>query len=91
MIARERLKEAKRIVVKVGTSSLTHSTGRLSYENIERLVRQIAVLQNAGKEMILVTSGAMAAGLGRMNLRETGRSPRSCPRSRLWLRWGRGC
>ena len=50
MTARERLQEAQRIVVKVGTSSLTHSTGRLSYENIERLVRQIADLQNAGKE-----------------------------------------
>ena len=87
MIARERLKEAKRIVVKVGTSSLTHATGRLSYENIERLVRQIADLQNAGKEMILVTSGAMAAGLGRMNLRE---KPSELPKKQALAAVGQG-
>ena len=87
MIARERLKEAKRIVVKVGTSSLTHSTGRLSYENIERLVRQISDLQNAGKEMILVTSGAMAAGLGRMNLRE---KPSELPKKQALAAVGQG-
>ena len=87
MIARERLKEAKRIVVKVGTSSLTHSTGRLSYENIERLVRQIADLQNAGKEMILVTSGAMAAGLGRMNLKE---KPSELPKKQALAAVGQG-
>jgi glutamate 5-kinase len=87
MTARERLKEAKRIVVKVGTSSLTHATGRLSYENIERLVRQIADLQNAGKEMILVTSGAMAAGLGRMNLTE---KPAELPRKQALAAVGQG-
>ena len=87
MIARERLKEAKRIVVKVGTSSLTHSTGRLSYENIERLVRQIADLQNAGKEMVLVTSGAMAAGLGRMNLME---KPTELPKKQALAAVGQG-
>ncbi|MBO6291509.1 MAG: glutamate 5-kinase [Selenomonas sp.] len=87
MTARERLKEAKRIVVKVGTSSLTHATGRLSYENIERLVRQIADLQNAGKEMILVTSGAMAAGLGRMNMTE---KPAELPRKQALAAVGQG-
>lgn len=87
MIARERLKEAKRIVVKVGTSSLTHSTGRLSYENIECLVRQIADLQNAGKEMVLVTSGAMAAGLGRMNLME---KPTELPKKQALAAVGQG-
>ena len=87
MTARERLQEAKRIVVKVGTSSLTHSTGRLSYENIERLVRQIADLQNAGKEMILVTSGAMAAGLGRMNLME---KPTELPKKQALAAVGQG-
>lgn len=87
MIARERLKEAKRIVVKVGTSSLTHATGRLSYENIEGLVRQIADLQNAGKEMVLVTSGAMAAGLGRMNLLE---KPSELPKKQALAAVGQG-
>lgn len=87
MTARDRLKEAKRIVVKVGTSSLTHATGRLSYENIERLVRQIADLQNAGKEMVLVTSGAMAAGLGRMNLAE---KPAELPKKQALAAVGQG-
>ena len=70
MQARERLKEAKRIVVKVGTSTLTHPTGRLDLGRIEGLVRELADLKNAGKEILLVSSGAIAAGLGRLGLAE---------------------
>ena len=51
--ARERLREAKRIVVKVGTSTLTHETGKLNLHRIDLLLREIADLKNQGKEMIL--------------------------------------
>ena len=60
---REELRQAKRVIVKVGTSSLTHANGRINIDKMEILVRQICNLANAGKEMILVSSGATAAGL----------------------------
>ena len=56
---REELRQAKRVIVKVGTSSLTHANGRINIDKIEVLVRQICNLANAGKEMILVSSGAL--------------------------------
>lgn len=58
-----RMKSVKRIVVKVGTSTLTHDTGLINYEMIEKLVRQLANLKNNGYEVILVSSGAVGAGL----------------------------
>ncbi|RJQ26475.1 MAG: glutamate 5-kinase, partial [Peptococcaceae bacterium] len=59
----------KRIVVKIGSSSLTHPTGELNLTQIETLVNQLAGLINEqGKEVLLVTSGAIGAGLGRLNL-----------------------
>ena len=66
--ARQRLQAAKRIVVKVGSSSLTHSTGKLNFSGVELLVRQLADLKNSGKEVFLVSSGAVAAGMGKLNL-----------------------
>ena len=60
---REELRQAKRVIVKVGTSSLTHANGRINIDKMEVLVRQICNLANAGKEMILVSSGTTAAGL----------------------------
>lgn len=68
--ARARLTEKKRIVVKVGSSTLTHPTGKLNYYRIERLVRDLADLANQGKEVILVTSGAVSAGMGPLGLTE---------------------
>lgn len=65
---RERLKNARRIVVKVGTSSLTYANGKLHIRRIELLARQLADLQNSGREMILVSSGAVGAGLGKLGL-----------------------
>ncbi|MDD2568122.1 MAG: glutamate 5-kinase [Clostridia bacterium] len=67
---RELLCKADKIVVKVGTSSLTHKTGKLNINGMEKLVRQLADLYNAGKSVILVTSGAVGAGMGRLNLTE---------------------
>ena len=63
------LKDARRIVVKVGTSTLTHGeTGKLNLARMERLIRELADLMNQGKEVILVSSGAIAAGLGHLGL-----------------------
>ncbi len=64
------LKKAKRIVIKVGTSTLAHSTGKLNLNQMEHLVRQIADLQNQNREVVLVTSGAVGVGLGRLGLTE---------------------
>lgn len=59
----ERIKDKKRIVIKVGSSTLTHkNTGNLNYSILEKLVRAISNLKNAGKEVILVSSGAVAVG-----------------------------
>ncbi len=65
---RAKIAQAKRVVVKVGTSTITYSNGKINYEKIEKLARIMTDLQNQGKEMILVSSGAGAAGVGRMGL-----------------------
>ena len=60
----------KRIVIKVGTSTLTHKTGRLNIRRMERLVKTLADIQNSGREIILVSSGAIGLGMSKMGLRE---------------------
>lgn len=62
------LKEKKRVVVKVGTSTLTHRTGRLNIRRVEGLVKNLADLQNAGHEIILVSSGAIGLGMSKIGL-----------------------
>lgn len=63
MFDREKLKEKKRIVVKIGTSSITHpETGALNLTKLEVLVRELCDLKNMGKDVILVSSGAIAVG-----------------------------
>ncbi len=57
-----------RIVVKVGTRLLTHSTGKLNLGYMEKLVRQLSDLRNRGHEVILATSGSVGAGRGRLNI-----------------------
>lgn len=60
---REALKDKKRIVIKIGSSSLHHpQTGGLDYIKLEKLVRELCDLRNQGKDVILVTSGAIAVG-----------------------------
>lgn len=60
---RENLKDKKRIVVKIGSSSLQHTaTGDLDYGKMDIFVRELCNLKNQGKEVVLVTSGAVAAG-----------------------------
>lgn len=60
----------KRIVVKVGTSTLCHGGRGLNFRNIENLCRALTDLKNEGNEMILVSSGAIGAGVGKLNLSE---------------------
>lgn len=57
-----------RVVVKVGTSTLAHPTGRLNIRRVEELVKVLSDLKNAGHEMILVSSGAIGMGVGKLNL-----------------------
>ena len=57
-----------KIVVKVGTSTLAHATGRLNIRRVEELVKVLADLKNAGHRIILVTSGAIGMGVGKLNL-----------------------
>ena len=57
-----------RIVVKVGTSTMAHATGRLNIRHVEELVKVLSDLKNAGHEMILVSSGAIGMGVGKLNL-----------------------
>lgn len=63
-------KDKKRVVVKVGTSTLTHKTGRLNIRRVEALVKTLADLQNAGKQIILVTSGAIGLGVAKLGMTE---------------------
>ncbi len=62
------MSKKKRIVVKVGTSTLTHGTGRLNIRRVEILVKTLADLQNAGHEIILVSSGAIGLGMAKLGL-----------------------
>ena len=57
-----------RIVVKVGTSTLTYATGRLNIRHVETLCKVLSDMKNAGNEVILVSSGAIGMGVGKLNL-----------------------
>lgn len=85
--ARNEVKMAKRVVVKVGTSTLTYENGRLNLDRIEKLVRQIADLANEGREMILVSSGAVGAGIAEIGLAER---PKTIPEKQACAAVGQG-
>ena len=71
MSAREEVRNRKRIVIKIGSSSLMHKdTGRLNLRKIEQLVRTLVDLKNSGKDVILVSSGAIAVGRIAIGLHE---------------------
>ena len=59
-----------RVVVKVGTSTLTHSSGHLNIRHIETFCKVLSDLKNAGHEVILVSSGAIGMGVGKLSLKE---------------------
>jgi len=63
-----RFVEAKRIVVKVGSSTLTHPSGGINLRRMDELVKVLADIKNSGRELILVSSGAVAAGVGKLGL-----------------------
>ncbi|NLT94430.1 MAG: glutamate 5-kinase [Clostridia bacterium] len=91
MVERDSFKEliikARRIVIKVGTSTLTHSTGKLNLALIEKLVRQLTDLSHQGKEVLLVTSGAVGAGMGKLGLKE---KPKTIPEKQAAAAVGQG-
>ncbi|MGI6546736.1 MAG: glutamate 5-kinase [Fastidiosipilaceae bacterium] len=70
MLDRAGLTAAKRIVVKVGTSSITYENGRMNLGNIERLCRAISDQMNQGREIVLVSSGAIAVGMSKLHMTE---------------------
>ena len=62
------VENAKRIVFKVGTSTLTHANGKLNLRRVEELCAVLSDLKNMGKDIVLVTSGAIAAGVAKLGL-----------------------
>ena len=61
-------KEINRIVVKVGTSTLTYDTGKINIRRMSALARVLSDLKNSGREVALVTSGAIGVGVGKLGL-----------------------
>lgn len=84
---KELISSAKKIVVKIGTSSLTHETGNLDLEMIEKICRQLANLHFSGKDVLLVSSGAVGAGLGKLGYKER---PKSIPEKQAAAAVGQG-
>ena len=69
---REKLKTKKRIVVKIGSSSITHKeTGGADLIRLEKLVRELTDLHNGGRDVVLVSSGAISVGLTAAHIRDT--------------------
>ncbi|GAA0178181.1 glutamate 5-kinase [Clostridium sediminicola] len=81
------LSNVKRIVIKIGSSTLTYPTGLLNFSRIEKLVRQIADINNRGIEVILVSSGAVAAGIGKLGLKSR---PKTIPEKQAAAAVGQG-
>ena len=84
---KELISSAKRIVVKIGTSSLTHETGNLDLEMIEKICRQLANIHFSGKEVLLVSSGAVGAGLSKLGYLER---PKTIPEKQAAAAVGQG-
>ena len=81
------MKDVRRIVVKVGTSTLTYDTGLLNLGRIDKLVKQLSDLQNSGHEIVLVTSGAIGAGMGKLRLSQR---PKTLPEKQAAAAVGQG-
>jgi glutamate 5-kinase len=84
---REGLRDARTVVVKVGTRILTHGTGKLNFRMMEKVVRELADLKNQGKNVIFVSSGAVGAGMGRLGLEKR---PGSTPEKQAVAAVGQG-
>lgn len=84
---RERLKDKKRIVIKIGSSSLIHAeTGRLDFRKLEILARELSDLHNQGKDVVLVSSGAIAVGAAALGMKG---KPAELEKSRPVQLWDR--
>lgn len=64
------LNKSKKIVIKVGTSTLTYDTGFINLRRVEKLARTISDLRHRGKDVILVSSGAVGVGMGKLGIKE---------------------
>jgi len=64
------IKDSKKIVIKVGTSTLTYDTGFINLRRVEKLARTISDLRHRGKDVILVSSGAVGVGMGKLGIKE---------------------
>lgn len=62
--------KSRRVVVKVGSSTLTHESGLLNIRRVEQLVKVLADIKNSGRQIVLVSSGAQAVGVGKLGLHE---------------------
>ena len=71
---REQMKRCNRIVIKVGTSTLTYDNGNINLTRIEKLTRVLSDLMNSGKEVVLVSSGAVGVGVNKIILKEKPKS-----------------
>jgi len=78
---------ASRLVVKVGSTTISYPNGKLDIGHMEQLVRELADLQNSGKEVVLVTSGAQGAGIGKLGL---SCKPRTIPEKQALAAIGQG-
>lgn len=87
MNKRKKLAIARRIVIKVGTSTLTYANGKLNLGRIEQLVREMADLRNRDLEVILVSSGAIGVGANRMGLKKI---PKTIPEKQALAAVGQG-
>lgn len=81
------LNNVHKLVIKVGSSSLTHPSGLLNFYKIEHIVRQIADLHNQGLKVVLVSSGAVGAGIGKLRLKE---KPKTIPEKQAAAAVGQG-
>lgn len=73
---REKLRDTRKIVIKVGTSTLTYENGNINLGRIEKLARVISDLQNSGKQIVLVSSGAIGVGVNKLKLKEKPKTTR---------------
>ena len=87
METRKSLKACQRLVIKVGSSTITHDSGQINLSRLEKLARELADLHNEGREVLLVSSGAVAAGIGRLGHRDY---PKTLPLKQALAAVGQG-
>ncbi|NLB17387.1 MAG: glutamate 5-kinase [Syntrophomonadaceae bacterium] len=87
MQSRQSLRECQRIVIKVGTSTITYGNGNMNLSRMEKLARELSDLHNEGREILLVSSGAVAAGVTRLGKRDY---PKTIPLKQAMAAVGQG-